>query len=72
MVNFIMALVAWFNGKKTVIGAACIWIATILIPGLLINTWHLDFAWLGTITDTLMWIGGILTPLGLAHKAFKG
>lgn len=70
MLNFLISAWAWLNGKKTAIGAACLFIATIIIPQLFITTWHWT-AFPQVITDTLMWVGGILTGTGLVHKAMK-
>ena len=60
----------WFNGKKTVIGAACLFLA-MFIEQILIPKWGVSVAWIGSLRDTFIWIGGILTPAGLIHKGVK-
>lgn len=60
----------WLSGKKTVIGTTCLWIAGIFIP-FIINDMNFHPAWFDTVITVLNWIGGILAPLGITHKAKK-
>jgi hypothetical protein len=66
------ALWRWFDGKKMVIGGACLFLSIELVQGLLWNTWHLDWPWLNYVNDSLLWLGKILVPVGAGHKIVKG
>jgi hypothetical protein len=61
----------WLSGKKTIIGAVCLWVASVFIPDFLIGELHLAWGFLPLLVTILMWIGGILVPTGIAHKAIK-
>jgi len=61
----------WLSGKKTLIGAVCVWIATALIGDLVIGQFAFEPAWLTWLQGWLMTIGTWLTPIGLAHKLGK-
>lgn len=60
----------WLSGKKTVIGSICLWIAGVFMP-FIINDLGINPAWFDTLISVLSWVGGILTPLGVVHKAAK-
>ena len=68
--SWIIKLWTWFNGKKTNIGAGLLLLAAIILQ--LSKIWCMGFWWLMPLTDTLNYIGGLLTGAGLAHKAVKG
>jgi len=64
-----MAFLEWLNGKKTVIGAICLYIAELL-------TLHVapsapDAGWIVPVAGFFKWLGDILIPVGLLHKASK-
>lgn len=61
----------WFNGKKTVMGTACLF-ASAFITQVLIDIWGLDAEPLQHTRETLDWLGLILGGTGLMHKAVKG
>lgn len=66
-------IINWFNGKKTAIGAVCLFLA-LVIAQVVCGQWHYcpaDHSWLDSLYGTLQWIGGLLTPVGLIHKAVK-
>lgn len=50
----------WFDGNKTVIGTLILTITPMLLGS---HTIGFEF---------LMWLGGILAGVGVAHKALKG
>ncbi len=60
----------FLSGKKTVIGSICLWIAGVFLP-FVINDLGFNPEWFGTLNSILSWVGGILTPLGVGHKAVK-
>jgi len=60
----------WLNGKKTVIGSVCLWIGGIFLP-FIINDLNYHPAWFDTLISILNWLGGVLAPLGIMHKAAK-
>jgi hypothetical protein len=60
-----------FNGKKAIIGTICLYVAVYFIDGFLFNNLNYRPEWLSFIYQLLMWVGGILVPGGLAHKAVK-
>lgn len=60
----------WFNGKKTVIGAVILWIAT-LIEAVFIQKYHVDAQWVLITVDLLKYVGGTLVPVGIGHKVIK-
>lgn len=68
--EFISKIWEFLSGKKTVIGSICLWIAGIGIP-FIINDLNFHPGWLDTVVSVLTWIGGILAPLGIGHKAVK-
>ncbi len=59
----------WLSGKKTTIGAVCLWIGGVLLPFIVGEGYNP--AWIDTLIRVLTWIGGILAPVGLIHKAKK-
>lgn len=61
----------WFDGKKTIIGTICLYVAELIIGGLIKDQLHFSPEWLTTIQTILTWIGGILVPGGLGHKYIK-
>lgn len=63
-------MVEWFNGKKTVIGAVCGWLA-LNLPGLFDSVGMADVGWLPTVVNVLNWAATILLPVGLTHKVVK-
>lgn len=60
----------FLSGKKTVIGTVCLWIAGIGLP-FIINEMNFHPGWFDTAITILNWLGGILAPLGIGHKAKK-
>ena len=52
----------WFNGNKTVIGMALLWLAD--------KTWFGGYV--GVVgVDIAQYLGGMLTTIGIAHKVYK-
>jgi len=62
MVKLVLKVWEWFNGNKTQLGALCL--ALVAFEGDLFG-----LVWLETF---LTWAGGVLAPLGVAHKLIKG
>lgn len=60
----------WWSGKKTIIGSIFLWVGTVGLP-FVISTFNLEYDWLTQVVSIVVWIGGILTPLGITHKAIK-
>ena len=67
--GFILQVWNWLNGKKSVIGSICLWIGTIGLPFIIGEGYNP--AWIDTLARVLTWLGGIMTPLGVGHKAIK-
>lgn len=65
------SILAWFDGKKTTIGAILLFIATFLSE-VIVNKWDVQVDWMTPLIETLNWLGMALTGLGLGHKAMKG
>ncbi len=65
-----MNIFEWFNGKKTIIGATILFVATFLSE-IIIGKWHVTVDWMQPLIETLNWLGMAMTGLGLGHKAFK-
>lgn len=63
--------IEWWNGKKSNIGAVCLWL-TANLPGLFLQLGlGVDASWDESLFTVLNWVGTILLPVGLAHKAKK-
>ena len=68
--NWLQKLWAWFDGKKTTIGAVILMIPA-LINEVLIGIWNLPpHPWL-EIAGTCSWIGLVIAGGGAIHKAQK-
>lgn len=62
-IDFLVKIWNWFNGSKTKIGAALLAIAALIPAGTMVFGFDLQAA--------LVWLGGVLTGVGLTHLAFK-
>ena len=60
--KFLTLLWNWFNGNKTVIGMALMFLGD--------KTWFHDFAGDAGV-DIVQYLGGILTSVGIVHKIAK-
>ncbi len=49
----------WFNGNKTLLGTACLTMSMFFPPHTFAH-------------QALLYVGGVLLPAGLVHKAIKG
>lgn len=64
-------MLEWFNGKKTVIGACCLWVDA-LYQQVYQGIWHLPVTdWSTAGADTASWVGLVLGGVGLSHKGVK-
>ncbi len=61
----------WMNNKKTSIGAALLLAA--LIVERLFGIWAGEPCpdWVPKLVETLQWLGGLFTGVGLTHKGIK-
>ena len=53
----------WFNGNKTIFGMFLLFVAESVSPEMVI--------WVIPVKGLFQWVGGILTGVGVIHKAFK-
>ena len=60
----------FLSGKKTVIGASILFLATFLSE-VIVGKWNVQVDWMTPLIETLNWLGMALTGLGLGHKAIK-
>jgi hypothetical protein len=60
---------AWFDGKKSVIGAYCFGAA--YTGGKLAGIWNIHYSWISPTLDTLNEFGAAFTGVGLLHKGVK-
>ncbi len=60
----------WLNGRKTIIGAILLFIAS-FIQEVIIGKWHATGEWILPTIETLNWLGMAVTGWGLGHKAMK-
>ena len=60
----------WLDGKKTTIGATFLWIA-LFIQDFVIGQLGVQSAALPGVIDFLNYVGQILLPVGIMHKAAK-
>jgi hypothetical protein len=60
----------WFDGKKSVLGASALWIA-LFIQDFVIGQLGVVSPFLPGLIDFLNYIGQILLPVGIMHKAAK-
>ena len=63
-------LIAWFNGRKTSIGAGMLFLAEILTK-VVVGVWAFNPSWMNPSIETLSYFGLALTGLGLGHKGMK-
>jgi hypothetical protein len=61
----------WFNGKKVIIGTVLLYLSVYLIDGFLIGEINYSPEWLLVINKFCVYVGGLLIPTGLGHKAIK-
>jgi hypothetical protein len=71
-----MKFIAWFNGKKTIIGASLLFAAAVIeqvVMGILVGKWQLFASpdWVPATAEVLVWFGMFVTGGGLAHKRIK-
>ncbi len=69
MMEKIMDLWVFLNGKKTNIGATVLLLAVVLskVSGI----WEIDADWILRLVETLEWAGGVIAGTGLIHKGAK-
>ena len=64
------AIIEWFNGKKTIIGTICLWVAAFIaqvaLPELGLNV---EFG--ESTISVLNWFGLAFGGVGLTHKGMK-
>jgi hypothetical protein len=60
----------WLDGKKTVIGALLLWLG-LFLHDFVIGQLGVTSAAVPTIIDFCNWLGQILLPVGIMHKAAK-
>ena len=60
----------WLDGKKTIIGAIVLTLSA-FAQQILVDIWHVDWAWLPNLINTFDWIGLAVGGTGLMHKASK-
>lgn len=60
----------WLNGKKLIIGAGCFFVGDMLSKAIFP---HLTVVpeWLKAGQDVLLYVGDVLVPVGVFHKAVK-
>ena len=65
-----MNILEWFNGKKTVIGSALLFLA-VFGNEVLAGLWEFNPSWLTPAIKTCSWFGMLFGGVGLTHKAVK-
>lgn len=69
-VNPISNFVGRFDGYKTLIAAACMYVA-IFLTEVVVGIWDIEIEVLPMIIKTLNWIGLALGGVGFGHKGLK-
>lgn len=59
----------FLNNKKTTIGAALLFAS--LVVAKMAGIWEIEYDWIPKLVETLDWIGGVFTGIGLTHKGTK-
>ena len=60
----------FLSGKKTTIGAALLFVSTVL-DQVVSGIWGMDEPWISKTVQTFDWAGMAITGTGLTHKALK-
>lgn len=69
--NYILKLIEWFNGNKTIIGSFMISLA-LFIELKIIPKLSATPEWLSISLEILSYLGALLGGTGLIHKIMKG
>lgn len=69
--NQLQTIWHYLNNKKTTIGAALLLAAMVMQK--LAEIWldNIPPDWLPRLIETLQWLGGLMTGVGLSHKGVK-
>ena len=68
--DFIKNALAWFNGKKTLIGTIMLWVGA-FGSQVVIGVWGISDPLVPIAIETLNWFGMAFGGVGVAHKIAK-